>query len=178
MRFESWIHGQRVMVLIDSGYTHNFISQEMVKKLNFNPTIIEPFSVRVANGEQMSCKETYRKIPIQVQGITLIANLFSLPLEGIDVVLGIQWLESLGQVTTDYGAGTMEFSWEDGRVVLKAGASEPIREVNIDTVERIVRQGGSCYGVKIEKAGLGVEGKIDSYHPEIKQVQMRFSNVL
>lgn len=123
-------------------------------------------------------KKFIKKIPIQIQGVTLMADLFSLPLGGVDVVLGIQWLESLGQVITDYGAGTMEFSWGEGRVVLKAAASELIREVNIDTVERIVRQGGSCYAVKIEKAGLGVEGEMDKYHPYIKQVLIRFLNVL
>lgn len=61
MRFESWIYGRRAIVLIDSGSTHNFISQEVAKKLNLDSTIIEPFSVRVANRDQISCKEVYKK---------------------------------------------------------------------------------------------------------------------
>lgn len=110
MRLESWIKGRRVIVLIDSDSTHNFINQEIAKKLNLEPSAMEPFSVRVASGEKLSCKAVYNQIPIQIQGVTLMADLFSLPLGGIDVVLGIQWLESLGQVITDYKAGTMEFT--------------------------------------------------------------------
>lgn len=45
LRMESWINGRRVMVLIDSGSTHNFISHEIEKKMSFNPSRIETFSV-------------------------------------------------------------------------------------------------------------------------------------
>ena len=38
----------------------------------------------------------------------------------MDVVLGIQWLQSLGRVSHDYLASTMEF-WKDGAQVLLTG---------------------------------------------------------
>ncbi|XVF63247.1 hypothetical protein PTKIN_Ptkin09bG0072400 [Pterospermum kingtungense] len=44
----------------------------------------------------------------------------SLRVLGLDVVLGIQWLENLGRVAHDYNQMTMEFNWL-GRVVKLSG---------------------------------------------------------
>lgn len=46
-------------------------------------------------------------------------DLFVLPIEGPNVVLGIQWLQRLGRVSHDYSALSMEFSWEDKLVTLR-----------------------------------------------------------
>jgi hypothetical protein len=43
-----------------------------------------------------------------VQGLTFTVTLFSLPLTGLDVVLGVQWLEKLGPVVCDHYAGKPE----------------------------------------------------------------------
>ncbi|CAA0830138.1 Unknown protein, partial [Striga hermonthica] len=66
-----------------------------------------PFEVRVANGERLQCTESFRKLPIKFNGVTVKADLYALPLVGPDVVLGVQWLEGLGKVTTDYRTGIM-----------------------------------------------------------------------
>ena len=42
-----------------------------------------------------------------------------LPIEGPDVVLGIQWLQQLGRVSHYYSALTMEFFWDGHSVILK-----------------------------------------------------------
>lgn len=46
-------------------------------------------------------------------------DLHALPLCGADVVLGVQWLKSLGPVLTDYNDLTMKFMSEDHIVELK-----------------------------------------------------------
>lgn len=77
--------------------------------MNLEATAIESFQVRVASGERLSCTKIYKNVQIRVQGFVITADLFELTLGGIDVVLGVQWLEGLGRVVTDYGRGTMEF---------------------------------------------------------------------
>lgn len=39
---------------------------------------------------------------------------YDLPLVCPDVVLGVEWLEGLGRVISDYKKGTMEFSRDNG----------------------------------------------------------------
>lgn len=72
----------------------------------------------------------------------------------------------------------MKFLWGDGRVLLKTQAVEPIREVNLDTIERIVRQGGICYAVKIIESEPDAGCKTGKYQSEIEQLLIRYSSVV
>ncbi|KAA8521915.1 hypothetical protein F0562_012771 [Nyssa sinensis] len=45
----------KVIVLVDSGSTHNFVSERIARLLRMPVVPIEPFTVRVANGENMKC---------------------------------------------------------------------------------------------------------------------------
>lgn len=75
IRLGSWIKGRRVIVLIDSGSSHNFVNQDIAKKLHLDATQVEPFHVRVASGDRLICKEIYQDVPIQVQGVRITVNL-------------------------------------------------------------------------------------------------------
>ncbi|CAA0841262.1 Unknown protein, partial [Striga hermonthica] len=109
MKLPAWLKDRRVTVLVDNGSSHNFINATLSHKLKLPTSTIDPFEVRVANGERLRCSEMYRGVPIEFQGVTVKADLFALPLVGPDVVLGVQWLEGLGDVTTNYRKGVMKF---------------------------------------------------------------------
>lgn len=51
LRMGSRIKGRRIIVLIDNGSTHNFINQDVARRLQLKATTVEPFDIRVANGE-------------------------------------------------------------------------------------------------------------------------------
>ena len=59
-----------------------------------------------------TCKAT----PIQVQDITFVVDLHVFPLCGANLVLGVQWLKSLGLVLMDYNTLSMKFIC-DGRII-------------------------------------------------------------
>ncbi|CAA0815745.1 Eukaryotic aspartyl protease family protein, partial [Striga hermonthica] len=61
MRFPAWVKDRRVIVLVDNGSSHNFINADLSQKLKLPTTKIEPFEVRVANGERLQCTESFRK---------------------------------------------------------------------------------------------------------------------
>jgi len=108
MRVSAQIGIRTILILIDSGSTHNFIDHKIAKILGLPITPITEFCVTVANGERLSCKEKYVDVKLRVQGLTFSVTLFSLPLTGLDVVLGVQWLEKLGPVVCDHYAGKPE----------------------------------------------------------------------
>lgn len=64
-------------------------------------TPIEAFWVTMANGERLDFREKYEGVRLFVQGLEFATTLFSLPLNGLDKVLGIQWPEKLGPVMSD-----------------------------------------------------------------------------
>ena len=43
----------------------------------------------------------------------LNSPMISIPMGGVDVVLSVQWLQSLGTVDLNFQKNFMKFSWED-----------------------------------------------------------------
>lgn len=102
-----------VVVLIDSGSTHNFINDCLASMLRLPVVPIETFTVRATNGERLKCQGHFDKVMVNLQGTEFYLTLFSLPLSGLDLVLGIQWLEMLGSMVCNWKQSTMEFIWDN-----------------------------------------------------------------
>ncbi|KAJ8754363.1 hypothetical protein K2173_002814 [Erythroxylum novogranatense] len=88
------------MVLVDSGSTHNFISEEFTRKAGLEPTKRKKLKVQVASGEELSSPGIF----------PIIVDLYILPLEGYDVVLGTQWLRTLVLTVWDFSKLLMAFN--------------------------------------------------------------------
>ena len=85
-------------MLIDSGSTHNFVSEKVAQMLHLLVIPTGPFIVKVADGNRLQCQGRFERVQIILQGILFSLKLYSLPLIGLDFVLGIHWLEMLGSV--------------------------------------------------------------------------------
>ena len=109
MRLMAWVGKFEVSMLVDSGSSHNFINANIVRKIGLRGATIEPFDVKVANGEKLKCEEVVHEVKMNMQGVMIAANLHVLSLVGVDVVLGNAWLKSIGKMVTDFDAMTMEF---------------------------------------------------------------------
>lgn len=65
--------------------------------------------VTVANDKRVPCPSIYRTIPFSIDGEQFSTDFFALPLAGYDVVIGMEWLASLGLILWDFSALTMSF---------------------------------------------------------------------
>ena len=63
-------------------------------------------------------------VELSLQGHKFLVYLFVLPIWGLDFVLGMQWLQTLGPCLHDHKALTMEFEWNNKMVKL-VGSSTP-----------------------------------------------------
>lgn len=113
MRVMVRIEPYEIVVLIDSGSTHNFISTGLANLLQLPIEPTTAFSVRVANGEKLTCQGKFEKVQILIQEIPFSLTVYALPITGLDMVLGIQWLEQLGTVECNWKSLTMAFNWEN-----------------------------------------------------------------
>jgi hypothetical protein len=91
-----------LVALLDSGSTHNFISQQRPR-----------LSAMVANGKRITCVGVIRDAPLTVDGDTFPADLFVMLLAGYDVVLGTRWLGALGPIVWDLACRRMTFQHLD-----------------------------------------------------------------
>jgi hypothetical protein len=79
----------------------------------------------VANGDHVPCPGVYHGTSFSIYGEEFSGDFFALPLPGYDVVLGTQWLASLGPILWDFGALTMSFWRGDHQVCWHGQAGPP-----------------------------------------------------
>ena len=72
--------------------------------------------VTVANGDHVPCPGVYRGAPFSINGEAFSTDFYTFPLAGYDVVLGTQWLATLGTILWDFGSLTMSFWHGDHQV--------------------------------------------------------------
>uniref|UniRef100_A0A2N9H8H7 RNA-directed DNA polymerase n=1 Tax=Fagus sylvatica TaxID=28930 RepID=A0A2N9H8H7_FAGSY len=141
MRVSGWVHGKKLHILIDSGSTHNFINSKIAKKLGCRTISAPTFHVEVANGERLSCNEIYQTVPMDIQGYAFVTHLFQLDLQGSDIVLGMQWLRSLGQVLHDWANLTMEFSANGQPHLIKGNTPQKLRHGSTHAMQKLLSSG-------------------------------------
>ncbi|KAJ8898712.1 hypothetical protein K2173_004846 [Erythroxylum novogranatense] len=90
-------------ILVDLGSTHNFVSERFAKKTGIESTNGKKLKVQVASGEELTSSGKCVQTQIIIQGVPIYVDLYILPLEGYDVVLGTQWLRTLGPIIWDLG---------------------------------------------------------------------------
>ena len=89
MRVLAKIGSYEIMILIDSRSTHNFISTRLANQLQLPIKPTATFSIRVANGEKLTCQGKFEKVQIVIQNVPFSLTVYSLPSIGLDMVLGI-----------------------------------------------------------------------------------------
>ncbi|KAJ0020096.1 hypothetical protein Pint_31746 [Pistacia integerrima] len=147
MRITARMSPHKVVVLVDKGSTHNFISDRLENLLRLPVIPTEAFSVRVANGEKLKCQGRYDKVRVELQGTEFYLTLFSLPLTSLDLVLGVQWLEMLGSVVCNWKQLTMDFIWDNQNRRLQGVDVQAIQVASPNELSKELRQGHALFAV-------------------------------
>lgn len=125
LEFQGMLGNMAVVILVDTGSTHNFLHPRVAEKCQLPLRAIWPFRVYVGNGESLSCSHMSRHVEVVIQGHTFALDLYILPVHGPDLIFGLSWLRSLLRVTSDYVAGMIEFIREGKLICLKVAARSP-----------------------------------------------------
>jgi hypothetical protein len=94
---------------LDSGSTHNFISTEAATQCGANISQRKGIHVVVANGDQVESSGICRGLGITIFYEPFDVDCYAIPLGGFDVVLGVQWLSTLGPSLWDFNNITLSF---------------------------------------------------------------------
>ena len=125
-------------MLVDSGSTHNFIQDRKAKFLGLKVIPAQGFHVLVGNGDELSCSAVCKQVPLHLGKHKLLVDLFVLPLSGAELVLGVQWLTTLGPVLIDYDQLTMKFVKDGQMVQLKGQNHETPQEASSHQLRRLM----------------------------------------
>ena len=163
-----------VIILIDSGSTHNFISERTATLLRLLVVPTEPFKVQVANGDSLKCRGRFDEASLNLQGVVFSLTLYSLPLTGLDIVLGIQWLELLGLVMCDWKRLTMEFLWENKLRRLTGIGRQDIQETSLQELSKTIRPNQALFALCFQITQTATDGTV---HPHMKELLQAFSDI-
>ncbi|CAM8908260.1 unnamed protein product [Rhodiola kirilowii] len=109
MKLKGSIAGREVLVLVDSGATHNFISKDLVEEKNLALNDRGRFQVVLGTGAVEESRGICPNISLELPGYTCRADFLPIRMRGTDAILGWQWLQSLGDVKTNWRSLHMEF---------------------------------------------------------------------
>lgn len=128
----------QVAILVDGGSTNNFIQDRVAKQLGLNLQPAQTFQVLVGNGEELHCSTICPQVCIELGPHKFWVDLFVVPLRGAELVLGVEWLKTLGPVVTDYNALTMAFMKEGQLVQLQGEAQTNLEEATLHQLRLLV----------------------------------------
>ncbi|KAI4364464.1 hypothetical protein MLD38_020553 [Melastoma candidum] len=106
-------------ILVDSGSTHNFVDSRTVGGINVVIKPITPVTVAVADGRSVLCNRMIPHFTWVIQGMEFHADFYVLALGGCEMILGMDWLSRLGDITWNFKLSTMRFWWKGESVVLQ-----------------------------------------------------------
>jgi hypothetical protein len=125
----------RLVGLVDSGSTHNFISGHAASLLQIPQLSGTKQQVQVANGARLPCLGRLSAVQFGIQDHSFSDSFLVIPLEGFDAVLGVQWLQKLGDISWNFDSLQMYFFLEGGHVSLQGllhhGKSVQLRSLEV-----------------------------------------------
>ncbi|GKE18022.1 retrotransposon-related protein, partial [Tanacetum coccineum] len=170
--------------LIDNGSTYNFVQPSLIEQLKLPITPTKPFKVYIGSGATLLCDHVCAQVTLTLQGFTITVDLFVLPMQGAEVVLGIQWLQKLGKVTHDYAHQTMEFSVNNKKHMLKGDDALRFKKIGFHQMQALLDT-DEIYGVyeihKLQpdqaKDDVTTSKTATPIHPEIDALLDRYQEL-
>ncbi|PKU61643.1 RNA-directed DNA polymerase [Dendrobium catenatum] len=149
MKVKGEIKDMEVVVLIDSGATHNFISTQVVDQLGIKLVDTGCYGVMMGTGKIEKGQGICREVRLTIQGIQVREDFLPLELGSTDVILGMKWLQTLGDTKVNWGALTMELMVEGRKVVIKGDAGLSKSLVSLKTMVKDIQLAGGGYLVEL-----------------------------
>ncbi|GJX62231.1 ty3-gypsy retrotransposon protein [Tanacetum coccineum] len=171
----------RVHILIDNGSTHNFIRPDVVESMRLSLQLTKVFKVYIGSRATLMCENVCPQVDLQLQGLDIKVDLYVLPMQGPDVVLGIQWLQQLGKVTHDYAQQVMEFTLSNTTHTLTGDASLRMKKISLHSMQALLDSEEiygvyECHGFSLQDKGAvgGASSFTSAVHNEIEQLLVRY----
>ncbi|XP_024024005.1 uncharacterized protein LOC112092314 [Morus notabilis] len=154
MKVKGTILNKEVVILIDSGASHNFISRGMVEELKLPIDGTPSFRIMVGNGYKVAGQVVCRQVEVSLQGLHIIQDFFSIELGSADVILCITWLGMLGEVSANWKKLTMQFDWQCKRVLLQGDPSLFKTLVSLKAMLKAIQEEGQRFLVEFGQVTL------------------------
>jgi hypothetical protein len=94
MRICALVHNKVMLILVDSGSSHNFVGPAFLLQTGIPSQSVAPMQVRAANGEVLSSDHQVKDLEWWAQGYTFHTTMRVLEMGAYDAILGYDWLSA------------------------------------------------------------------------------------
>nr|XP_025875985.1 uncharacterized protein LOC4347143 isoform X1 [Oryza sativa Japonica Group]XP_025875986.1 uncharacterized protein LOC4347143 isoform X1 [Oryza sativa Japonica Group]XP_025875987.1 uncharacterized protein LOC4347143 isoform X1 [Oryza sativa Japonica Group] len=173
-RLNGWVQGYELLMLVDSGSSHSFIDITVAQKLQGIQCLQHVVSVKVADGGVISCSQYIPGCDWWTQGQIFKTDFKVLPLGCYDIILGMDWLVTLGSMNIDWAAKCMEFARADSLVTIKGIQSQTTHCscISGDQLQGMFKLGSIMHVLHLQEVSTAKLGHIP---PEIQSLLTEFS---
>jgi hypothetical protein len=143
LKLISYIKHQKVIILVDSGSTHNFIHHCISQETHCYIHVVNNFQIMIANGGSMKCGGHCENVCLQIGDYHLKSHMFAIDMGGCDIVLGADWLRTLGPILMDFKALTMQFDREGHQYKFQGITAGSPEVISSHCMEKMLKKGHS-----------------------------------
>jgi hypothetical protein len=125
----------------------------------------------IANGGIINLSRKFHKINITMGEYVMNSPMIAIPMGGVVVILGVQWLQSLGRVDFKFQGIFMKFSLKGKEIELKGITGKPSTVVISNGMTKLLKKRNQCVIVKLcsldvrtskPSISLDIQGIIDN----------------
>ncbi|KAI0520045.1 hypothetical protein KFK09_007510 [Dendrobium nobile] len=177
MKVKGKILGREVVVLIDSGATHNFISTQVAEELGMEPTETGNYGVMMGTWKIESSIGICKGVEMRLQEIRVVEDFLPLKLGSTHVILGMKWLQTLGETKVNWGTMVMELIVEGKRVKLKGEPGLSRAGVSLRSMVKIIHEEGGGFLVELQSLEEQEEGEEKPIPALVQPLLQEFEDV-
>ncbi|OAP08286.1 hypothetical protein AXX17_AT2G06770 [Arabidopsis thaliana] len=137
-----------MVVMLDSGATHNFITPRVTEKTKSGTQRAKGFNIKLGTSIMVQGSGVCKDVHFTVQGHEFVSDFITLELGNVDLILGIAWHKTLGDSNAN---------WDKEKLFFLAPGSQALRAKWGDT--RVTHSGTTVLSVRILCRGYGVLAK-------------------
>ena len=93
-----------------------------------------------ADGKAINFTGKYHNINLSMGGYVLKFPVIAIPMGGVDVVLGVQWLQSLGTISFNFQELFMKFFWEGKEFELMGIEGKPCKIISSHSMTKLLNR--------------------------------------
>jgi hypothetical protein len=136
-----YIKHQKVIIPVDSGSTHNFIHRRIAQETHCYIHAVNNFQIMIVNVGSMKCGGCCENVCLQIGDYHLKSHMFAIDMGGCDIVLGADWLRTLGPILMDFKELTMQFDQEGHQYKFKGIIVGSLEIISSHRMEKLLKKG-------------------------------------
>ncbi|KAA0038305.1 ty3-gypsy retrotransposon protein [Cucumis melo var. makuwa] len=169
MKVRGSLQGREVVILIDCSATHNFVSEKLIASLQLPVKETAHYGVILGSGTAIQGKGICESLEVQMKNWTVKEDFLPLELGGVDVILGMQWLYSLGVTICDWKNLTLTFYDSEKQICIKGDPSLTKARVSLKNLVKTWEEHDHGYLIECRSIEVAELKELMTSHKEEKE---------